>query len=273
MLAFTLGACATADIIPNSQAGAGRTASITVESPIGLPDGKILQLEGRVRDQLGQRGASVTPGPGDPAAYRLQGFCSATPENGRSQIACVWDILNQNDERSYRLVTEEQANARGSNAWALVDGPVLDRIAQATADGVIAWLPSGGNILAGTPVNALAFGGRRFYVANASGAPGDGNATLAAAMVRALRAQGETVVPSATGAYSVRASVFVGEPARGNQSIDIEWQLLDQSGRSLGNVDQKNRIAAGSLNRNWGQNADNAAKAAARGLIQLLPPK
>lgn len=273
MLALAVSACASPDVVPNTLLASGQPAQLAIEAPIGLPEGKVLQLETRLRDQLAQNGAAVAARSDDLALYRVQGVCSAAPEGGNTQIACVWDLVDQAGERAYRLVTEETARGGRGDPWAAIDGAVLTRVAQAAATGIVAWLPARGGLLAANPGPVISFGGRRFFVGRVSGAPGDGNSTLARAMVRALKAEGETVVASAAGAYQVRARVTVGRPRGGNQSIAIKWQLFDPSGQSLGNVDQKNRITAGALDKNWGQNADNSAKAAARGIIQLAPPR
>ena len=273
LLALAVTACASPDVVSNDQFAAGRAAQVAVEPPIGLPEGKVLQLETRLRDQLSQNGVAVAARADDPARYRVQGVCSAVAVGENTQIACVWDLVDRGGERAYRLVTEETARGGRRDPWSAVDGAALTRVAQAAATGIVAWLPARGSVLSAVPGPVVSFGGRRFYVGRVSGAPGDGNTTLGTAMVRALKAEGETVVASASGAYQVRASVTVGRPRGGNQSIAIEWQLFDPSGQSLGSVDQKNRIKAGALNKNWGQNADNSAKAAARGIIQLAPPR
>lgn len=274
MMALALAACASPDVVSNDRrATANAGSQISVEAPIGLPEGKVLQLETRLRDQLSAKGASVVPRGSGPAVYRVQGFCSAAPENRNTQLACVWDILDQSGERAYRLVVEETASGGRSDPWAAVNGAVLDRVAQATADGIVAWLPKRGSFFSNAPAPAVSFGGRRFFVGRVSGAPGDGASALSNSMIVALKSEGETVVASAAGAYQVRAKVSVSRASRGSQSIAIDWQLYDPKGRSLGSVDQKNKIKAGALDRNWGQNATNAARAAARGLIQLLPRK
>ena len=63
----------------------------------------------------------------------------------------------------------------------------------------------------------------------------------------------------------------VGKPNAGKQAITIEWQVLDPSGRRLGTVSQKNTIAQGALDGQWGGIADAAAAAAADGIVKLLP--
>lgn len=259
-------ACASPEVVT----GGGGGANITVASPVGLPDGKALQLETRLRDRIAAKGVSVTTRPDDPATYRLQSFCSAAPENRGTALACVFDVVDSAGERATRIVTEENVRGGRGDPWRVINGDVLGRVAETAAAEIAAWLPTSRSLFP-TTGPLITLGGRRFHVARIAGAPGDGNTALNAAMVRALKAEGETVVPSATAAYRVDARVEVTRPRRGNQEIRIEWRLYDRQGRVIGSVAQENRIKAGALEPSWGQNADNAAGAAAKGIIQLLP--
>ena len=69
----------------------------------------------------------------------------------------------------------------------------------------------------------------------------------------------------------LKGSVKLVETSGGKQSIRIDWQVLDPSGKKLGTVSQQNTIPKGSLNGPWGAIADAAAGAAADGIIKLLP--
>ena len=266
LLALLVAACASPEVVPDG----GGIADIDVVEPVGLPDGKVIQLESRLRDRLAAKGVAVAGRAGDPAPYRLQSFCSAAPDSRGAALACVFDVLDPAGEQATRVVTEDTVRGRRGDPWALVTGDVLDRVAETAAAEIANWLPANRGFFS-APGPLITLGGRRFFVGRISGAPGDGNTSLSAAMVRALKAEGETVVPSATAAYRVDARVEVTRPRSGNQEIRIEWRLLDREGRLIGNVAQENRIRAGALEPNWGQNADNAAGAAAKGIIQLVP--
>jgi hypothetical protein len=63
----------------------------------------------------------------------------------------------------------------------------------------------------------------------------------------------------------------MGQPKGGKQSIHIEWQVKDPHGKKVGTVSQRNEIPEGSLDGAWGQTAEQAAGAAAQGIIKLLP--
>jgi hypothetical protein len=109
-------------------------------------------------------------------------------------------------------------------------------------------------------------------VPSVTGAPGDGTSSLTAAIQRELSGRGVAVTDKpVTTAYRVEGSVSVGQPKDGKQSIHIEWQVKDPQGKKVGTVSQRNEIPEGSLDGAWGQTAEQAAGAAAQGIIKLLP--
>ena len=110
-------------------------------------------------------------------------------------------------------------------------------------------------------------------VPTVSGAPGDGNATLAAALARELASSGASFVDAKGAALRIEGRVLVGAPKDGKQSITIDWRVHDKDGRALGTVSQKNEIPQGSLDGAWGRTADAAAAAAAQGIIKLIPTR
>ena len=80
-----------------------------------------------------------------------------------------------------------------------------------------------------------------------------------------------TVADNANGAYRVQGTVAMGPVKDGKQSIHIEWTVRDPAGKKLGTVSQKNEIPEGSLDGAWGKTAEQAAGAAAQGIVRLLP--
>jgi len=115
------------------------------------------------------------------------------------------------------------------------------------------------------PVSAL--------VPSVTGAPGDGSTALTGAIQRELTRNG-VALASASGAqtYKVEGKVAMGQGKDGKQPIQIDWNVIDPSGKKLGTVSQKNEVPQGSLDGAWGRTADAAAQAAAQGIIKLLPP-
>jgi hypothetical protein len=110
------------------------------------------------------------------------------------------------------------------------------------------------------------------HVGLVSGAPGDGKSSLSEAMKRALSKEGIKLSSSAApGTYKIQGQVEMGPSNNGEQSITIRWVVLDPSGKQMEKtVVQKNTIAAGSLDKAWGEVADQAAGAAASEVLKLL---
>ena len=104
-----------------------------------------------------------------------------------------------------------------------------------------------------------------------SGATGDGNNALAAALQAELSKNGVGTASQGGQPYRVEGVVKMGEAADGKQPVQIDWNVKDPQGKRLGTVTQKNEIAAGSLDASWGRTADAAAQAAAQGILKLLP--
>jgi hypothetical protein len=126
--------------------------------------------------------------------------------------------------------------------------------------------PTTGSISGDAPLTAI--------VPSVSGAPGDGGTSLASALQRELSGKGVTLASKpAAATYRVEGTVTMGQAKEGKQPIQIEWLVRDPQGKKLGTVSQKNEIPEGSLDGAWGKTAEQAAGAAAQGIIKLLPAK
>jgi hypothetical protein len=118
---------------------------------------------------------------------------------------------------------------------------------------------------------AIALEAPRLFIGRVSGAPGDGNRALAAAISAVLTGNGFTITPEVKRAtHSVGATVTVAEADPGAQTVSIVWRILDPAGKLLGEVTQTNAVSAGSLDKGWGDTAYDVASAAAEGLMAAL---
>jgi hypothetical protein len=111
----------------------------------------------------------------------------------------------------------------------------------------------------------------RLFIGLVSGAPGDGNVALAAAISAVLAGEGLALTPERKRAtHSLTATVTTIKDHPGAQTVTIVWRVLDPAGKVLGEVAQTNAVPAGSLDTAWGDTAYDAASAAAEGLIAAL---
>jgi hypothetical protein len=108
-------------------------------------------------------------------------------------------------------------------------------------------------------------------VASVTGAPGQGNAELAAAMRKVLAGAGW---PVASGprpdALSITAQVKLDPPGATTQTVHITWVVASPRGRVLGTVGQTNGVPPHSLDASWGETAGLAAQAASDGIFKLV---
>jgi hypothetical protein len=129
-----LGGCANGGAAANAFASAGG-ATVAFESIDGPPPNvfdrmvNLLDSESKLRDL-----AIVSRESG--ASYRIRGYLAAQVSRGRTTIAWVWDVYDQNQQRALRLSGEEPAGKAGRDAWAAADDIVLRRIAQAGLTGL-----------------------------------------------------------------------------------------------------------------------------------------
>ena len=251
----------------------GGLPQISVQTPIGLSQSLTTRAGDRLISALQSRGVSVSPAPDAPARYKLQGYCSASGNGRETGIACVWDATTAESERAQRIVTEDTVSGSdASDPWSVVTPATMDRIADAVAAKVAAWLNqspvarSGGGLSLPT-LSSLGLTSGSYppvMVTGVRGAPGDGNAALARAMASALRTRNVPVTGTNARAFQLVGTVALSGGSGATQQVTIEWALSDSQGNPRGTVTQRNEIPRGALDGAWGATANASAAAAAQ---------
>src|SRR5579864_2992967 len=137
MMACGLGGCANG-AANNSFAMAGNSTSgptIAFESIDGPPPQVFDRMVGVLDSESKLRSLQVVSREGT-AAYRVRSYLSAQVVRGKTMIAWVWDVYDNNQQRALRLSGEEPAGKAGRDAWAAADDLVLRKIAQAGLSGL-----------------------------------------------------------------------------------------------------------------------------------------
>lgn len=288
IVAGTIAGCAAqplTGLFRSSDSGAvtgSVSAPVAFQPVIGAPTKVSEQLTNQIKAAAGRQNVTIAAA-GEKPVYRVQGYLAASPEGNQSKIAYIWDVTDADGKRVHRIAGEELVPVKsGTDPWAGLDQATADKIANKTASDLAAWLPK---TATPQPVSAPARpsgprpapadnaspGEVLTYVPAVTGAPGDGQRSLTLAIKKQLFKKGIKITStSGSAAYTVKGSVEIAK-AGNKEAITIQWQVLDPSSRLLGTVSQKNTIAAGSLNGNWGATADAAANAATDGILKLLP--
>lgn len=112
----------------------------------------------------------------------------------------------------------------------------------------------------------------RLVVAPLAEGPGDSARSLIPALRAELAAAGLPLAAREGPDDLVVLGDIALEPAPGGQQeVTIAWTLISaRDRRELGQVEQSNRVPAGSLDGPWGAVADAVARAAAEGVVELL---
>jgi hypothetical protein len=119
-----------------AMASAGSSGpTVAFESIDGPPPQVFDRMVGVLDSESKLRNLSIVSREGG-AAYRVRSYLSAQVVRGKTVIAWVWDVYDNNQQRALRLSGEEPAGKAGRDAWAAADDLVLRKIAQAGLSGL-----------------------------------------------------------------------------------------------------------------------------------------
>lgn len=201
-------------------------------------------------------------------SYRLDGRIEeSAPLQGKATVTVFWRLRDGAgrivNERSDRLTATATEWDEGND----------DRIAALAASAATAFAAL---LTDETPKEkSLAGGGSgrvRVAVRKVSGAPGDGDNSLALSMAAVLKRHDLDIVDDKTGKpdLAVDAEVKV-DPAKGaKQHVKIVWRVSRGAGGEVGTVAQENDIPPGRLDGPWGDVAYSIAIAAEGGVAELV---
>src|ERR1700709_2625880 len=136
LAAWGLGGCASGGSVGGSFAmTSGSGATVAFESIDGPPPQVFDRMVGVLDSESKLRNLSIVSREGG-ASYRVRSYLSAQVVRGKTVIAWVWDVYDNNQQRALRLSGEEPAGKAGRDAWAAADDLLLRKIAQAGLSGL-----------------------------------------------------------------------------------------------------------------------------------------
>ncbi|MEH2515137.1 hypothetical protein V1279_000710 [Bradyrhizobium sp. AZCC 1610] len=145
-----------------AMASTGSGPTVAFESIDGPPPQVFDRMVSVLDSESKLRNLSIVSREGG-ASYRVRSYLSAQVVRGKTVIAWVWDVYDNNQQRALRLSGEEAAGKAGRDAWTAADDLVLRKIAQAGLSGL-------SGMINGTPDAAPAPGPARGGPAVASAA-------------------------------------------------------------------------------------------------------
>lgn len=278
-------------------------ASVVVFPVAGLPEGKDEALAAAVQTAAVKRDIPVFLRNGAETADQLLGRARLHLTEAGLWLEVFWQLRDfASQQRAQFTTTKRLAAPDRSRASGWADPPELDNAAawQFLTDEALAEVGAAAAVRLQDILTAAQ--GRdpatetvrsAIVMLPVEDAPGDGRRSLTRMMALLLEEAGYTVeimwdgpprerLPAGT--VVIASRVAVSEPERFRrrnpngqgfiedemQTVTLGWGVFDNRGQSMGQINQTNRIPAGSLDGPWGENAVYAAQGARDGLLQLL---
>ena len=124
---------------PPGPAAAGTVPTVAFDSIDGPPLGVFARLVDNLSAEAEARHIAVVSREGR-SQYRVRGYLAAQIVRGRTLIAWVWDVYDDDRLRTLRIAGEEAGGRPGADPWDVADEAMLRRIARASMDQLAALL-------------------------------------------------------------------------------------------------------------------------------------
>jgi hypothetical protein len=155
--------------------------------------------------------------------------------------------------------------------WSNAGDAVLKQVASADAGTIASLLTSIEAARQRSDPNSLLNRPAKLFVKGVTGAPGDGDHSLARNLSQELPKLGEVVTEDPDQAdFTVRAEVRTAQGKNGTTRVEIQWIVTDAAGRERGRIIQLNEVPPEAVADLWGDVAAAAAHEAAGGVREVV---
>jgi hypothetical protein len=247
------------------------TASVSVAPIAGEPAGIAGQLGAAVATALLKRDIPASEKTTSLGSYPLYGrLVQSKPRDGQAKITALWRLYDPKG----RTIAEPKAEVETQTSeLETASDKMVARLASLSAEALAPLLQEEAPSKPPPAASAPPPDKRRLLVAvgKISGAPGDGDKSLAAAVAAVLKRQELTIVGDAAKAdLVVECDVALTSGKAEKQHVKIVWRVRRSDGAEIGKVDMENDVPKGLLEGPWGDLAYTVALAAGEGLMQLV---
>jgi hypothetical protein len=183
----------------------------------------------------------------------------------RDELLIYWELA---DADGTRIGSHAQRSELTPGAWQAGDPETVSRVLARSAEAIAAMVQGAPAEPSGPPEPA----GSRLVILPMQGLPGDGAQSLAQALAAELDAASLSQADQAAeNDLLIACTVTLGPPHGYWQEIRVTWDVKRAGdGAQLGQIEQRNRVPAGSLDGPWGPAAQGIAEGAAAGIRDLV---
>lgn len=128
---------------PDTQTAALPGGTAVAFLPVSnAPQSAVSTLARSIRDSASRNGLPIVASVQQGAQYQVKGYFSALEDGSGTLLVYVWDVLDQNNKRVYRINGQEQASSKSTDPWRSVSPQMLERVAESTVAQLKSWLAS-----------------------------------------------------------------------------------------------------------------------------------
>ncbi|MEM9207261.1 MAG: hypothetical protein AAGA88_13115 [Pseudomonadota bacterium] len=113
--------------------------SLRVTALIGPPESVQSRILGAIANQSAAEDMPISIGTDSPAEFSITGYLTATTVGRRTQLAYVWDVFDQTNDRVHRVSGELTVERASDVPWDALDTDADNRVASAAVNGIKAW--------------------------------------------------------------------------------------------------------------------------------------
>lgn len=228
-----------------------------------LPDAAGAVFSGDVVGALVDREVPAVAGPARDGDWRLV----VSAELRGDKVVPAYTVQNPKGEPKGTA----QGHAVDAASWSAATDATLQQVASADAGSIASLLTSIEAARQRSDPNSLVNRPAKLFVKGVSGAPGDGDRSLARNLREQLTHDGAQLTDAAEDSdFSIEAKVRTDAGKPGVTRVEIQWIVTDAAGHERGRIIQLNDVPAQSVAEYWGDVAVAAATEAAGGVRRVV---
>jgi len=108
------------------------------------PQSAVSSLSSSIRSAATQNQVKIVNSIQDGATYQVKGYFSALEDGAGTLLVYVWDVLDKNNKRVYRISGQERTNKKSADPWAAVNDQMISKVANNSLAQLKSWLSTRG---------------------------------------------------------------------------------------------------------------------------------
>lgn len=120
------------------------TKSVAFLPVSNAPQSAVSSLSSSIRSAATQNQVKIVNSIQDGATYQVKGYFSALEDGAGTLLVYVWDVLDKNNKRVYRISGQERTNKKTADPWAAINNQMITKVANSSLSQLKSWLSSRG---------------------------------------------------------------------------------------------------------------------------------